>query len=49
MYVTHIGLYDHYVGIANEEEKFNVCFEPMRVLQLKRKNLMWVWNPIRLL
>jgi hypothetical protein len=24
----HIGLYDHYVDIAKEEEKTNVCFEP---------------------
>jgi hypothetical protein len=26
MSVAHIGLYDHYVGIAKEEEKFSVCF-----------------------
>jgi hypothetical protein len=26
MYVTHIGLYDHYASFVKEEEKFNMCF-----------------------
>jgi hypothetical protein len=32
-------LYDHYVNIAKEEKKTNVCSEPpLWVLQLRRKN-----------
>jgi hypothetical protein len=46
MHVAHIGLYDHYVCITNEEEKSNVYFEPpMPVLQLKKRNPIWVLKP----
>jgi len=34
------------VCIANEEDKSNVCFEPpMPILQLKKRNPMWVLKP----
>jgi hypothetical protein len=46
MYLTHIGLYDGYVGIAIEEEKSNVSFES-RFIYCKRgrKNSVCVLNP----
>jgi hypothetical protein len=28
MCVARIGLYDHYAGIAKQEKKFSVCFNP---------------------